>query len=106
VLVHGCHNPPTPTMAARPFSVAWPLAGETATPSTGRRERDEEGYSDTSTVAGLDEKTAAVGTTELYENGQIRLIPVSCSRDTPDGIGKAQSAAADHLPDAHSGSKR
>lgn len=69
-------------MAARPISASWPLAGEMVMASSESqavmRRADEEGVSDTSSIADVDSKNnTVVGTTELYENGQIRLIPVS-----------------------------
>lgn len=64
-------------MAARPLSQNWPLAGEAAT-TRSDTQTDEEAISDSSSVFEQDsENNAVVGTTELYENGQIRLIPVS-----------------------------
>lgn len=71
-------------MAHRPDSTSWPLAGEVA---IAKRESeamggtpDEESFSDASSLVDADPERKVVGTTKLYENGQIRLIPVS-SRD-------------------------
>lgn len=58
-------------MAAR-LSGAWPMAREEAM-------RDEK--SETASLESFErEETLVVGTTNLYQNGQLRLIPVRCAR--------------------------
>jgi hypothetical protein len=68
-------------MAARPLSTSWPLAGEAVVTNSEspviRAKGDEEALSDAGSLKDVESPDRVVGTTELYENGQIRLIPVS-----------------------------
>ncbi|KAB5566134.1 major facilitator superfamily transporter [Coniochaeta sp. 2T2.1] len=79
-------------MAYRPSSTGWPLAGEVvmARPEsqTPRSESDEEAQSDT-VIVDDPVHTNAVGTTELYEDGKIRLIPMP-SPDPKDPLNLPQ----------------
>lgn len=68
-------------MAHHPNSIDWPLAGEAVMAKIESQAvsgtTDEEALSDTSSLVDENPEEKVVGTTELYENGRIRLIPVS-----------------------------
>ncbi len=89
-------------MAHRPESTNWPLAGEAVTAKTESQAMSgttgDEALSDTNSLIDVDPEHKVVGTTELYENGQIRLIPVSAY-----GWRVRIRCLANHCVDANSG---